>query len=145
MEISVLASGCNWCMGAPTLQSNITNGPICVGGWLMSPVCIDGHSHLKHWIFQMTSNEKLSTWKLQILRSYELEVMKLYSLQLFYLKPYCQWNSNLNHWNSKFKFVNDLKWRSSQNECCRSQKIVKLFSWQVFNLNPSRTSKMIYT
>jgi hypothetical protein len=30
--------------------------------------------------------------------------MELCSLQLFYLKSYCQWNSNLNLLNLKFKF-----------------------------------------
>jgi hypothetical protein len=35
------------------------------------------------------------------------EVMELCSLQLFYLKSYCQWKSNLNLLNLKFKFC---KW-----------------------------------
>jgi hypothetical protein len=42
-------------------------------------------------------------------------------------------------WNSNF--VNDLKWKNSQDESCISQKVRKLCSWQVFILNSFRASK----
>jgi hypothetical protein len=40
-----------------------TNGPICAGGWLMSPASTDGHSHLKNSNFQTVSNEETINMK----------------------------------------------------------------------------------
>jgi hypothetical protein len=61
--------------------------------------------------------------------------MKLCSSRLFYLKSYCQWNLCL-------IFFNDLEWRNSQNESCRSQKIMKLCNWQLLiwiHLKPQKS------
>jgi len=38
-------------------------------------------------------------------------------------------------WNWIFlSFSNDLVWKYYQNESCRSQKVMKLYSWEVFHL-----------
>ena len=45
---------------------------------------------------------------------------------------------NLKIWNSNF--INDLGWRNSLNENYRSRKVIKLCSWQLFELTSFRAS-----
>jgi len=42
-------------------------------------------------------------------------------------------------------FVNDFGWRNFQNKICRSQKVMKLYSWQLFYLNSFRASNKQFT
>jgi hypothetical protein len=105
--------------------------------------------NLKTWIFQTASNGETLNMEVVGPQKFFLrvsrEVMKLHSLQFFI------WNHIVNEiqisishiWNSNF--VNDLKWKNAQPESCRSYKVMKLCSWQVFNFNPFSASENRFT
>jgi hypothetical protein len=93
--------------------------------------------NLKIWIFQRVLNGETLNMKV-------VDHAKLWN---FVVYKFFIWNHIVNEiqiwisqiWNSNF--VNDLKWKIAQLESCRSQKVMKLCSWQVFNLNPFSASK----
>jgi hypothetical protein len=92
--------------------------------------------NLKIWIFQMVSNGETLNMKV-------VDPEKLWN---FVLYKFFIWNHIVNEiqiWNSNF--VNDLKWKNAQHESCRSQKVMKFCSWQVFNFNQFSASKNRFT
>jgi hypothetical protein len=87
--------------------------------------------NLKIWICQTTSNGETLNMKV-------VDTKKLWN---FVVYNFFIWNHVVNEiqnwisqiWNSNF--VNNLKWKNSKHESCRSQKVMKISSWQNFNLN----------
>jgi hypothetical protein len=107
--------------------------PFVLAGGLYRPTCTQS---LENLIF--SNGFKWRNSQLESCRYWE--VIKLCSLQPFYFKSYCQWNSNLNLSNLIFKFY---KWPQMEKLSTRkrSQKVMSLYSWHVFNLNPFSLKK----
>ena len=78
----------------------------------------------------------------------KIKVVDLGKLWNFVVDNFSIWNHLVKEkfvcisqiWN--FNFVNDLKWRNYQNKSCRSQKVMKLCSWQLFDLKSSCQEKL---
>jgi hypothetical protein len=97
--------------------------------------------NLKFWIFQMVSNGETLNMKVVDREKLWNFVVYKFLFEIILSMKSKIWISQI--WNSNF--VNDLKWKNTQHESCRSQKVMKLSSWQVFNLNPFSASKNRFT
>jgi hypothetical protein len=86
--------------------------------------------------FQMTSDGETTKTKLLDLKklcNFELTTFSfkiIYPRKITFEFPHI-WNSN---------YSNDLRWRNDQNQSCRSRKVIKLYSWQLFHFNLFKVS-----
>jgi hypothetical protein len=92
-------------------------------------------------ILQMTSNGK----------TIKIKVVDLKKLWKFVVDNFLIWNHyvilkyvwSFQIWN--LNFANDLGWRNYQNKSCRPQKVMPLYSWQLFHLNLFTISNKQFT
>jgi hypothetical protein len=92
---------------------------------------------LKFWIFQMDSNGETLNMKVVDPKKLWNFVVYKFFISNHIVNEIQIWISQI--WNSNF--VVDLKWKNSQHESCRSQKVMIFYSWQVFYLNPFSAKK----